>query len=289
MRYLTQKPIHPTAAGFVLLLASVVIHAQNTPLRKEFKEFDVASIRENNSSDTGVRMNFPLGAGDAYTPSGGLFRVSNMPLSGYIGFAWKLTPPQSSALSPQLPEWVRVTRYDIEARVEGEPTKDDMRAMMRALLAERFGLKLHTEVREIAVLDMVLAKPGKTGPNLQPHSADDPKCLRNPPPTGFFSPCGIFGAIPGLPAKQAGRNISLTMFADNISTAAGKPVIDKTGMTGTFDFTLVYQPDNADPNSDSTAPGFLRALSDQAGVKLVPAKSPAVFYIFDHIDRPSSN
>ena len=279
------------AATLALLGTAVTALAQQTPpAKKTFQEFEVASIRENKSSETGTGMNFPLGTGDAYKPNGGHFSVTNMPLSGYIAFAWKITPSQSAALSPQLPEWVKVTRYDIEARVEGEPTKDDMRTMMRALLADRFHLKLHSETREVAVFDMILARPGKTGPSLKAHPADDANCLLTHAPEGFFSPCGVFGAMPGLPAKMAGRNIPLQLFADNISNLAGHPVVDKTGLTGNFDFTLIFQPDNiTDPKPEETAPSFRESLAEQDGFKLVPAKGTAVFYLFDHIERPSPN
>ncbi len=269
---------------------SCFLCAQTTPGGQQYREFDVASIRESRASEDGVRMNFPLGGGDSYNPTGGLFRVSNMPLSGYIAFAWKLKPSQSANLAPLLPAWVNSTRYDIEARVEGEPAKDDMRTMVRTLLGDRFQLKLHLKAREVPVFDMILAKPGKTGPSLKPHPANDPKCLLTPAPDGFFSPCGIFGGMPGLPAKLAGRNIPLQMFADNISNLAGRPVIDRTGLNGNFDFTLVFQPDNAaDSDPDGTLPNFLEALAHQEGFKLIPAKGATDSYFLDHIERPSSN
>ena len=281
----------------ISLLASLVFSlrplvAQSSATVSRFKEFDVASIHENRTSEEEVRMNFPLGPGDAYTPSNGLLRVANMPLSGYIVFAYKLSNAQSAALNSQLPQWVNITRYDIEAKVEGQPAKDDMRAMMRALLADRFHLRLRNETRETSVLDMVPARPGRVGPALKLHPPDDPKCLLTPGPDGFFSPCGIFGILPGTPVKAAGRNIPLQMFADNLSGFAGKPVIDRTGISGNFDFTLVFVPDSQQSQESQpapSAPNFLEALSEQAGFKLLPGKAPALFYLFDHIERPSSN
>jgi hypothetical protein len=126
---------------------------------KDFKEFDVASVKENKSKGP-TQSNFPLGPGDAYVPHGGHFVATNLPLVNYILFAYKVQPDQGPVLLKQLPDWARTTMYDIEAKVGGDPDKDDMRAMMRALLAERFGLKIRTELQEISVMDLVLAKPG---------------------------------------------------------------------------------------------------------------------------------
>ena len=260
--------------------------------KKQFEKFDVASVRENRSDTPAgqVSMNFPLNR-EGYANTGGVFRVSNFAISGYLMFAYNLTPSQSSALQKQLPDWANSARFDIDARVEGEPAKDDMRTMVRALLADRFKLVLHAETKEIAVFDMVLAKPGKTGPALTPHPADDPKCLLKAP-EGFFSPCGAVGFMPGAPVKVAGRNIPLQMFADNLNGPAGRPVVDKTGLTGTYDVTLTFAADpdpGAPPPPEPTPPSFSQAMGDQAGLKLVPGKGKVVVYLLDQIEHPTPN
>jgi uncharacterized protein (TIGR03435 family) len=68
---------------------------------------------------------------------------------------------QSAALQRQVPDWVKLTKYDIEARAQGDPDEEDMRMMMRALLADRFKLKMHSETQQAVVLNTVSAKPGK--------------------------------------------------------------------------------------------------------------------------------
>jgi hypothetical protein len=133
--------------------------------------FDVASVKPDNSTED-PDSNFPLGAGDVYTPNGGFFSATNFPLVAYIAFAYKLRVDQTSYLLPELPAWTGTERFDIQARCEGNPSKDEMRLMMRSMLADRFKLVVHHETRQLPVLEVVLAKPGKTGPQLQPHSND---------------------------------------------------------------------------------------------------------------------
>ena len=76
----------------------------------------------------------------------------------------------------ELPKWATAERFDVEARApQPTPTKDQMRLMMQSLLADRFKLTLHFDARQVSVFALVLAKPGKTGPELVPHP-DDPPC-----------------------------------------------------------------------------------------------------------------
>src|SRR5580700_6319591 len=142
--------------------------------------FDVASIRQSKPGGQ-PNSNFPLGPGDVYMPNGGLFSATSFPLITYILFAYKLQGNQIQSLQPQLPEWATTQRFDIQARAEGNPGKDQMRLLMRSLLADRFKLAVHTETREAPVLAFVLIKPGVTGPRLLPHPADSP-CPTNAPP-----------------------------------------------------------------------------------------------------------
>ncbi|HTW66776.1 MAG TPA: TIGR03435 family protein [Bryobacteraceae bacterium] len=120
-------------------------------------------------------------------------RFSNSaPLWAYIGFAYKIDGlPSEERLPAQLPKWAN-ENYVIEAIAEGNPAKDQMRLMMRSLLADRFKLRVHFETREGPVLALTLVTPGKLGPKLRPHS-EGPPCpdsfemispLKTPQPTG---------------------------------------------------------------------------------------------------------
>jgi len=143
--------------------------------------FEVASIKQN-KSDAPPYSNFPLNAGGMYVPNGGLFSATNLPLVTYIFFAYNVVGNKAQFLAPQLPGCVMTERFDIQARAEGNPTKDEMRQMMRSLLADRFKLAMHTERREVPVLAFVLAKPEKTGPQLQPHAVTTPCQTTAAPP-----------------------------------------------------------------------------------------------------------
>ena len=169
--------------------------AQSPTVKAGRLEFEVASVRQN-KSDVKQSSNFSLDSGnvysgvrkdDVFTPEGGYFSATNMPLVRYIVFAYKLTGTQELALrfkyftglSSNVPEWINTERFDIKARADGHPTKDQMRLMMQVLLEERFKLKVHKEMREVPVFALVVANSGMTGPRLQQHPADD-TCLIPP-------------------------------------------------------------------------------------------------------------
>jgi uncharacterized protein (TIGR03435 family) len=186
--------------------------------------FDVASVRPNKSNDQ-ANSNFPLGPGDGYVLNGGLFAATNQPLIVYIGFAYKL---RQSDL-PGLRAWVYDDRFDIEARTNGNPTKDQMRLMMQSLLADRFKLAVHTAIKQGPVFALVVAKPGKTGPQLQRDSkpcstAPSPQVLAAAPaaaPSAPSSasglqlpefPCGNLGPIPASTPERGrlgGRDVTM--------------------------------------------------------------------------------
>src|SRR6267142_6606299 len=133
--------------------------------------FDAASVKGNTTAPASARSSsFPLGPGDVYVPNAGRFRAMNFPLVAYIEFAYKLTEDQNQFLPPQLPKWVTADRFDIQASVQGSPTKDQMRLMMQSLLADRFKLAVHFETREVPVFALSLVKPGQFGPRLRPHA-----------------------------------------------------------------------------------------------------------------------
>ena len=155
------------ARSVLLAVATpALLHAQ-TPDQKQLA-FEVASVKPNGSNTTPTAA-FALGPGDAYVP-GGLFTATNQPLIVYIRFAYKLSQSAQSVQSDvlNLPAWVYDERFDIAARAQGTPTKDQMRRMMQSLLSERFKLRLHTErhtsaIQHAADVRRVRAAPQRTG------------------------------------------------------------------------------------------------------------------------------
>jgi uncharacterized protein (TIGR03435 family) len=274
------------------------------------KSFDVASVKQNNTPQGPgtVHSNVPLGPQNLFTPTGGLFTTQNFPVLQYIIFAYKLTPNQTDSIRTQLPKWATSDRYDIEARAVGNPTKDQYRLMMQDLLAARFKLALHHETKQQPVLALVLDKPGKLGPHLQLHPLDQP-CPTTVPtgggpiPTiagGFPEPCGAFGAWPSTsnPGQltAGARNMPMSMIATTFSisqiSGADKPVIDRTGLTGNYDFVFSFSPElppGADFQADPNGPTFLEAIKDQLGLKLEQQTGPVETIVIDHIEQPSEN
>lgn len=154
-------------------------------------EFDAASIKQNLSHDP-AHTNVGLSGFDEGSPNGGFLSAVDFPLSVYIMFAYKLTPYQMQFLQPQLPKWAATDNFDVEARAQSSPTRDQMRLMMQSLLADRFKLAVHIETRQLPGLAVVLEKPGKTGPRLVSLPNDVPCAVASPASPGVPPPPGKY-------------------------------------------------------------------------------------------------
>ncbi len=298
----------------IIMFATAPLSSQSTG---KLPAFEVASVKPNKSGDP-ARSNFPLGPGDVYVPNGGLFAASNFPLATYIFFAYKIKGNQAQYLLPQLPAWVTSERFDIQARAEGAPGKDDMRLMMRSLLSDRFKLALHSETRQVPVLALVLLKPGKTGPQLRQHADDSAPCQTVVPPASQQDPARtplpsqtVAGGFPtlcngilGLPPSELGRmrigarNVTLGFLADSLSSwpEAGRPMVDQTGLSGTFDFILEWVPERSSTGppgvelpAETAGPTFDEALREQLGLRMESQKAPVDVIVVDHVERPGEN
>lgn len=169
--------------------------------------------------------------------------------------------------------------YDVEARTAGDvaPTVQQVRGMLQTLLAERFQLQLHRETKgEMPVYDLVVAKSGS---KLKPSTAD------SAPPANPFTQSGPLWGI-------AFTNKSIPDFILFLNPNVDRPVIDKTGLTGTYDFTLEFEHNNPDAtpvNSPDANRSIYSAVQEQLGLQLVPAKEPVETIVIDHAARPSEN
>jgi uncharacterized protein (TIGR03435 family) len=270
------------------------------------KQFDVVSIRENRTGGH-FPSSFPLDPTPRYNYHGNLLRAPNIPLLQLLVFAYAKNMYDILEFRRQLPAWARDMRFDVVARTTGSPTKDEMRAMVRSLLENRFQLKLHTESQETSVLRLELVHPGKLGPNLHPYAATEPPCDAVPPygdvvatttPAGFPAYCGTMVWIPGTPAGEmrvGGRRLTSKDIALGVGAAADftqRPVVDATGLTGAYDLLLDYAPVTSDPSRStetSTALPLEIALRKQLGLKLQPGKGSINTYVIDHVSKPTEN
>jgi uncharacterized protein (TIGR03435 family) len=263
--------------------------------------------------------------GDVFTPHGSYFAATNQPLWHYIAFAYNLSGTEELALrfnyfaglSSKAPAWVTggfdvsADRFDITARSDGRPTKDQMRLMMQALLADRFKLIVHRETRQAPVFALVPTKPGQRGPELVPHppsdtcavapaaEADDSTSNLSPPRSALGELPRVCGVIAHLPTNAighirfGGRGVMLSLLASSLPTMTGmamipRPVIDETGLNETFDFTLDWVPEFNAP-SDASGPNFREALKEQLGLKLEPRRGPVEILVIDRVEHPAAN
>jgi uncharacterized protein (TIGR03435 family) len=294
-------------------------------------EFDAASVRpsgpdEKQSStfslDNG-NVYFAVGKDDALSPTGGYFSATNTNLLRFIIFAYNLNGTQELALrfnfwsgmSSSVPAWVRTDGFDIRARADGHPTKEQVRAMLRSLLEDRFKLQAHMETRQVPVFALAAIKTSQTGPQLQRHPSTDScsdtsstslatDAASTPKAQAVAAKalpivCGVIAHLPPSAPGQVrfgGRDVTLAQLANALPTQTGmatlpRPVIDQTGLSGAFDFSLEWMPeyDGTPAQGDESGTTFREALKDQLGLKLESQKGPVEVLVIDHVEHPSEN
>ena len=271
-----------------LLLAGAA--AIVVPAQEKDATFEVASVKANKSGD---------GNGNLRGLGSDRVVATNMPVRPIITFAYLVAQYQLVGG----PDWLTSSRYDLVAKMEGNPsagfvpgsnTPNPMQLALRHLLEDRFKLRVHRETREMDIYALVLARPGgNPGPNLKPTTqdcaaiADAARRGEKPPaPAPGVPLCGIQGStgrlrFGGLPASA---------FAQAFSGPAGRMVIDRTGLTGSWDFELTYAIEGrggADaPPADPNVPSFFTAIQEQLGLKLEPTKGPVEVLVIDSVEKP---
>lgn len=200
------------------------------------------------------------------------------------------------------PGWAKTDRFDVQARFgeadiaamqkrSSSEKKATLKLMMQALLEERFKLKVHSTSKQIPVYVLVVAKDGSKLTDAATDTSDhllkgkDGKPLR-----GFLSWSTGKVVAQGYPAKN------LVDFLSQPTAELGRPVVDKTGLTGTYNFTLDWSPPHpgvrlsgeSDSASPEDAPSIFTALQE-LGLKLQPSTGPIEIVVIDHVERPSEN
>jgi len=298
-------------AGFAILVLGPLSSRSQTQSVAAPK-WEVASIRPCASAGADSRGT-GNGAGNS---SPGRLTLSCQSVIGLINAAYVIFADGRRAviMSNVLPikggpGWINSERYTINAKAEGNPSQEMLKGpMLQALLEDRFKLKLHRETREIPIYALTVAKGG---PKLQPFK--EGTCTPRDWDQGLSLPtlasgqkpyCAGSGKTPGrVGAFRTGPN-SATVDVRAISVGAfskflplGRPVIDKTGIMGLFDFLLEFAPDESTPGfgADTPAddpaggPSIFTAVQEQFGLKLEPAKGPEESLVIDSVERPSEN
>jgi uncharacterized protein (TIGR03435 family) len=263
--------------------------------------FEVASIHPSKPGQF-TYPNFPISNDDSYTSAPNNNFVAGFNLVSYIQFAYKLrlSRDEMRAMLANQPGCVLTDAYVIRAKAEHNVTKDQLRLMMQSLLTDRFKLAVHFETKEVPVLALTLVKPGKLGPRLRPH-AEGPPCDR-PDDKVFPYHCDSYGfrKTPDNTFMEGSRNTTMSLLATSLTSlpgvSLGRPVVDQSGLSGKFDFTLEWMPEsNSSVPSDTGAasdpqgPTMQEALKEQLGLELKSTRAPLKVLVIDHVERPSEN
>ena len=260
-------------------------------------EYDVFSIKPDKSGSGMVRMQM--------IPDG--FSATNISLKNLIADAYGIKEDLISGS----PGWAESDRYDVTAKVAGADiptfkklTSDQRNAMLQPLLADRLKLKAHYETRELPIYELVLAKSGFKLHEATPGDsyANGPKVNGSPPRAGMMMM---------MPGQITGMAIPIANLINILSRHLLRTIVDKTGLTATYDITLQWSPEDGQgmgfpgappppppppgPSSDastpsaSSAPSIFTALEEQLGLKLNSTKGPVKTLVIDHIESPTEN
>ena len=251
----------------LLLVAFCEAFGQSPPATP--RAFEVASIR--------VREGAPQWK---FAISGTRLNIESYTLFGLIKEAYKLEnyQIQTDGASPLLLSTEIL--YDIVAKAEGDstPTRDDFRQMLQTLLATRFQLKIHRAPKEMPVYALVV---GKNGTKFHASVPDADPLIR----VSFTGTNNEYALLTMPKTTMEG-------LADMIGLVQGRPVLDKTGLTGTWDIKLFSTPEykmNRGPEPNSGELSILTAVQQQLGLRLEPQKGSVEVLVVDHVEKPSEN
>ena len=197
--------------------------------------------------------------------------------------------------------WTKTSRFDIEAKADGQPRAEQMRAMVRRLLAERFALRVHSETRELPRYALVKARPdGQLGSKLRRSTIDCPAIASapgyrppvGPPQAGDGPRCRIgFGLAGGVRTMYV-TGFPISQFVRILQPEVGRVVTDRTGLTGTYDLEVESEIPStlgspSSPTVPSTGVSLFTALQEQLGLKLESERGPVRVLVIDHVERPT--
>jgi uncharacterized protein (TIGR03435 family) len=234
--------------------------------------FDVVTITRNTSGAGPMTIQSPQN-GDSVT-------IRNMPVRMILSFAYDLARYNSF---DGLPAWADTEDYDITAKVAAADLPAfqkllprERNPMLRPMLAERFHLQAHFESRQLPAYALVVGKGGAKLSEVQPGETAE----------GGKDPGGIRMGRGEIVATAA----PVAPLIDALSVQLGRQVVDRTGLTGRYSFTLKFAPAQAAMDTQTDAgPSLFTAVEEQLGLRLETTKAPVPVLVVDHIERPSEN
>lgn len=282
----------PRAQSFNAPAGTVPAPDPNIPL-----SFEAASIKPSEAKNPGIGIR---------RQPGGRFNTFNAPVKMLITFAYQIQDYQLAGA----PGWISNDRFDIVAKFPGDPPPivpgsgaDHMMLAMRTLLADRFKLVVHRETRQLDIYALTTVKPGQPGPAMKPANAEDcsPATLaarRGGPPPAPGTPFPVCGIQQG-PGRIRFGGFPLSLFASGISNRLGRSVVDRTGLSGNWNFELTFAaevpppgalPPGVDPPAvDPNAPDLFTAVREQLGIKIDSAKGPVEMLVIDSVSQPTAD
>jgi uncharacterized protein (TIGR03435 family) len=280
---------------YVLLVLAVIASGPLLAQSNTGKlQFEVASVKQAPPPDGGRPVSMSMRGGPGSKDPGRLI-IENFNLRGLISSAYELNEYQLSA-----PDWIMNSfgplspKYNVNATIPEGTTKEQFHVMFQNLLADRFGLVVHHEMKDIQVYDLVVAK---NGPKIK-HSAADPAPEDDRPSgppkieigkDGYpVLPKGTTMAIMRDKARMNLTNLTMDQFAQRLSGQLGRPVHNATNLTGQYDIEMFWLAGNSTDVDSSLGPTLEQALQDQAGLKLESKKGQVDVVVVDHAEKTLS-
>jgi len=266
------------AAIVAVIAAPVVAGLMYSPRRQAETprpSFDVASIKRHVADNMeGI---------DFEARPGGTLHVVNNPIFNVITNAYGISDYKIIGL----PDWVNSDRYDIEAKGAVTAGQKQIMLMLQSLLSERFAMKAHFETRDMPAYILTVAKGG---PKMHFLGAEDcvPRDTTRLDVSNVSNVCGN-----NLRPRNGGwvaNHISMPQAVALLANVLRRPVVDQTGIKGTFDVHMQWSDDLAPANGEGdTPPSISTALRETLGLELKSGRGPAKVLVIDHIERPSGN
>jgi uncharacterized protein (TIGR03435 family) len=265
-------------SGCAALLMAAVAVAQETP------KFEVVSVRP-------VPPDAPVLMRDAgFNPvlPGGQYIDARTPLNFLIGFAYNIKNLSSQLVG--LPDWAKERSFSVAAKpAEGFPAlspaenREQVRLMMRAMLADRFRLKLHTEIRQEPVFCLEVARGGVKV-----------KQVEAPVPPEKEGPVGM--ALSDSGGRMIGNKSTMAGLASAMALFLKQPVIDQTGLKGYYDFDVKWSAADL-PDGQSVSPGLgaaglgllISTVQSQIGLRVSKKTGPVEYWVVDQVEPPTAN
>jgi len=268
------------ALAVVLAIGAVVAGIRAQAPDAGMPAFEVASVKPNKSGS--LEMNFGI-KGDRFT-------ADNATLKELITIAFNVRDLQLVGA----PDWIGKEHYDIVAKAHSPLKSGAVPVEVKQLLADRFQLRVHNDKRELPIYALVLASPdGRLGPGITrlemdrcPQAIRDAEArARSGQPAAPRKPsdrpsCGLFSN----PGSLRGGSIGLNTLANRLVPVVGRVVVDRTGLTGEFDFDLLWA---AEANPNATGPSIFTALQEQLGLKLESTRGPVDVLVIDSVEPPA--